>query len=180
MSHREAARALLALPVLVSLLSCADLTTPTAPVAEVASPASLSMAGGRLITCPASDVQVVSGNIGVGGGRIGVNGHELLVPKGALSSPQRFQMEVRSSPHLVVSFRAEGHEHFQFNAPVFLTLNYSRCESDAESAPELRMYYVDAASLSILEDVGGVMDTGANSVTAATDHLSDYAVGSPQ
>lgn len=180
MVYRDMARAFTALPVLFSLLSCVDSGAPTAPQAEPAAEAAFSLVGGRLLDCSSATVEKVSGNIGLGGGAIGVNGHELLIPKGSLASPQRFEIEVRSSPYLVVSFRAEGHDHYQFAGPVYLTVNYSRCESDAESLGDLRVYYVDAATLAIMEDLGGAVDTASNSVTAVTDHLSDYAVGSPQ
>lgn len=180
MSHQRAARALLALPALFVLLSCADGEPPTAPVSDLRASETLSVGQARLISCPAGDVQAVTGNIGVAGGRLGIGGHELLVPKGAISSPQRFEIAVRSSPYLVVAFRAVGHEHFEFAVPVQLTLSYGRCEADAEAAGALNVYYVDGETLSILEDVGGTVNADANTVTAVADHLSDYAVGSPQ
>lgn len=180
MRYREAARLVLALPVLLAFASCGELEGPVAPHAEPMPGPNLSVGGGKLLTCPAGETATASGNIGMGGGRIEVAGHALVVPKGALASPQRFRIDVQSSPHLVISFQAEGHEHFRFLQPATITLNYSRCETEAESAPDLRVYYVDPVSLQILEDVGGLLDQTSNTVTAQTDHLSDYAVGSPQ
>lgn len=180
MSRSHPARAALALPLLLVLLSCADQGGPLLPIAETPSSASLSIGQARLLACPTSDVQTVTGVIGVGGGSLAIGGHEIVVPKGAISSPQRFEIEVRSSPYLVVAFRATGHDHFEFEAPVRLTLSYSRCGAEAAESGALSVYYVDGETLTILEDVGGVIDPEASSITAATDHLSDYAVGSPQ
>lgn len=180
MKNRQAARLILASPVLFVFLSCGDARGPVAPVAEPVGVPSFAESGVSLLNCPSTDTAKASGNIGMSGGTIQVAGHALVIPKGALPSPQKFEIEVRWSPHLVVSFRAEGHETYEFLQPVSLTLNYSRCETTAESAPDLHVYYVDPASLEIREDVGGVLDAVSNTVTAQTTHLSDYAVGSPQ
>jgi hypothetical protein len=176
----KAARLILPLPVLLGLLSCSDARGPLGPPADPVGEPSFSMSGGRLLTCPTTETASATGTVGWGGGRIEVAGHELVIPKGAVLIPQRFRVEVRWSPHLVVSFNAEGHSHYQFLQPVTIKLNYSRCESIAESASDLRVYYVDSLSLAILEDVGGLLDAATNTVTAQTIHLSDYAVGSPQ
>lgn len=180
MHYRHAVRAFTALPVLFSLLSCADSAVLTVPRSERPADAEFSLSGGKLLDCASTTVETVSGTIGADGGSIGLNGHELLIPKGSLEASQRFEIEVLSSPYLIVSFRAEGHNHFEFAGPVYLTVNYSRCETDAESVDDLRVYYLDAETLTILKDLGGAVDTTLNGVTAVTDHLSDYAVGSPQ
>jgi hypothetical protein len=181
MQIHKTARLVLASPVLLVFFSCSDMHGPVAPQADPVPGPSFSQSGdGDLLSCPTTETAWVSGNIGMGGGSIQVAGHELVVPKGALPSPQRFSIEVRWSPHLVISFRAEGHEHYEFLKPVTLKLNYSRCEATAESAPDLHVFNVDPASLEILEDVGGVLDPVSNTVAAQTTHLSDYAVGSPQ
>lgn len=180
MRIKSVPRPALTLPLLLGVLSCSDLPGPLAPLAVPVGEPSLEMGVGKLLTCPASETATASGTIGMGGGRIEVGGHALMIPKGALASPQRFRIDVHSSPHLVVSFHAEGHGHFEFVQPATIALNYSRCEAEAESSSDLHVYYVDPVTLAILEDVGGLLDAAANTVTAQTSHLSDYAVGSPQ
>lgn len=166
--------------LLLAVLSCSDVPGPLAPVALPVGEPSLEMGGGKLLACPASETATATGTIGMGGGRIELGGHALVIPKGALASPQRFRIDVQSSPHLVISFHAEEQDHFEFLQPATITLNYSRCEEEAESSSDLHVYYVDPVTLAILEDVGGLLDAAANTVSAQTSHLSDYAVGSPQ
>lgn len=167
-------------PALLAFLSCSDLPGPVAPQAEPVAAVSFARGGGaNLLVCPTTQTASASGNIGLGGGRIRLGGHELVVPKGALRSPQRFRIEVRRSPHIVVSFLAEGHDSFVFLRPATVTLDYSQCEA-AESASALHMYQVDGRTLRILEDMGGVRDPESNTLTTQTSRLSDYAVGSPQ
>lgn len=180
MRIKRVLRPALALSLLLAVVACSELPGPLAPPALPVGPPSLETGGGELLPCPSSETATASGTIGVAGGRIEVGGHALVIPKDALASPQRFRIDVQSSPHLVVSFHAEGHEHFQFLQPATIALNYSRCEAEAESTSNLRVYYVDSVTLAILEDVGGLLDASTNTVSAQTTHLSDYAVGSPR
>ena len=176
----KAARLVLASSALLAFLSCSDVPEPMAPQAEPVAAASFARGGGgHLLVCPTTQTASASGNIGVGGGRIRLGGHELVVPKGALRSPQRFRIEVRRSPHIVVSFLAEGHDQFEFLRPATITLDYSQCEA-ASAASELHMYHVDGRTLRILGDMGGVRDPESNTLTTQATRLSDYAVGSPQ
>lgn len=177
-------RAMLALPIAVVLVSCGE---PTAPAAEPALPgalgsasqAGLEPAAAQLLPCPQLTGSAATRWIGPAGGVLEHRGHRLSVPPGAVVRPREFTLEEKASPHLEVAFRAGGHPSYQFRRPVQLTLSYARCPETALARPELRVYFLSPVVGAVLQDLGGVNDTSARTVTATTDHLSDYAVGTP-
>lgn len=147
------------------------LTAPDAP--------SLSTTyGATLIECPASETQSATASIGPLGGEVRVGAHSMVVPPLAVAGlGETFTLTVPASNYLEVRIRAGDREHFQFEKPVTVTLDYSRCTRSNIDKADLRVLYIDPATKQILEDMGGVDDKDARTVTIGTDHLSGYAIG---
>lgn len=75
-----------------------------------------------------------------------------------------------------VDITADGSAHFSFRSPVTVSVSYARCtRSDIDKAP-LTVWYIDAATKALLQNMGGTDDKVARTVTFITDHLSGYAV----
>lgn len=169
-------RALAFPAALAALASCtpdvdpARLTAPDAPARSTAF-------GATLVECPANQTQTSSALIGALGGTLSVGNHRMVVPPLAVLGLGTFTMTVPASNYLEVEIRANGQEHYQFHRPVTLTLDYSRCtRSNIDKSP-LRIFYIDPVNKQILQDLGGVDDKAARTVTVGTNHLSGYAIG---
>ena len=73
-----------------------------------------------------------------------------------------------------VEAHAIGYEHYQFAAPVTITVDYARCGEMDDADRPLRAWYVDGSSTTALEDMGGVADRDARTLTFRTPHFSVY------
>jgi hypothetical protein len=85
-------------------------------------------------------------------------------------------LTVPPSKYVEIEVRVNGLPHFQFAQPVTVVLDYSRCtRSDIDRAP-LSVWNIDPLTKALLEDMGGVDDKSARTVTFTTDHFSGYAI----
>ena len=124
--------------------------------------------------CPSSsEVRSVRGVIGPGGGTIGVRGHELKLPAGAVAEPTEFEIVVPVSEYMRIEVHAVGHDSYLFQRPASITISFQRCAS--LPASPLTAAYIDAADR-IVENMGGAVDRAARKVTFPTGHLSGYIV----
>lgn len=175
MNKRFIFRALTAPVLALALASCADGVQPTAVHApETALRSSL---GPTLIECPTSVASSASAVIGPTGGVVEVGGHRMTVPLGAVKGLKTFTLTVPVSNYMEIGIKADGQEHFQFDAPVSITIDYSRCTRSNIDGRELRIYYIDPATKAILADMGGVDDKTVRVITTNTDHLSGFSIG---
>ena len=179
-------RALLSAAVLAAGAACADVATqpgaagPRAVredvVQTVASDTEFA-APLRLLACPSNDSAVARTVIGPDGGTIGARGTTIAIPAGAVPEPTLFEVVVPASPYMEADIHAVGAEHYLFDAPATITINFARCPAGA--VPDdavLQGVYVDTRSYSVLQRMGGVTDRSAHKVSFATDHLSGYIV----
>ena len=176
MNKRFMLRVLTAPVLALALASCADAVQPTAPRAPETALRSTSL-GPTLIECPTSVTKSKSAVIGPVGGVIELDGHRMAVPLGAVKGLKQFTLTVPASNYMEVDLKAGGQEHFQFDRPVSITIDYSRCTRSNIDGRELRIFYVDPVTKAILADMGGVDDKTARVVTTSTDHLSAYSIG---
>ena len=148
-----------------------------APTTAAASPTfSLSRVGARhdLLACAGGDDDVsVRATIGRKGGRIQLGGFVMVVPKGALRDTTTFTMKVPESKVLKVKIRARGEQHFTFEKPVSITLDYSRC---LNVPADPTGWYVDEDTDGEIEQMPGLNNASAESFTLQTGHLSGYAL----
>ena len=156
----------------VSLAACAD--GPTAPTAQV----SAKKDKGRtppLLVCPVHRTQEASAVIGPAGGTLAVGRSVMVVPQGAVSQPTEFTMTIPKSQYLEVEIDAAGYEHYVFDAPVSITLDYTRCQGKKFQDSPLSAWYIDSSTKEPLAEMAGVDERPSRLLTFWTNHLSGYA-----
>lgn len=151
--------------------------SPDTPTAITPAPTfSLSRVGARheLLTCPGGDDDAVATKvIGPKGGKLKLGGFVMQIPAGAVPETTTFAMRVPESKVLKVKIRARDEQHYTFQAPVLITLDYSRCHA-IPSDPTA--WYIDEDTNAELEQMPGSNNRAAQSFTLQTGHLSGYAL----
>ena len=146
-----------------------DSTTTDSTTASTASVSSLEP-----LYCPSlSEVRSVRGVIGPDGGVIGVRGHELKLPAGAVTEPTEFEIVVPVSSYMQIEVHAVGRDSYLFQLPASITISFQRCTS--LPASPLTAAHVDRSNR-IVENMGGAVDKTNKRVTFPTGHLSGYIV----
>ena len=132
----------------------------------------------HLLQCPSTTSELDAlGIVSTWGGTVEGEHAELLVPYAAVDDNVGIMMETPASPYLEVSLHVSGYESYTFDRPVTVTLDYSRCPASAiTSHASLRVIYIAAETKWPLEDMGGVVDSVARTITFQTGHFSSYAV----
>lgn len=161
--------------------ACSDAST--APRAAASSAASLASAvaapsatSADYLACPSTHTYSASKVIGPRGGIVAVDGSALAIPPGAVPLPTRFTLIVPASDIMQVEAHADGVEHYMFQRPVLMTIDYSRCARSVDQLPSFSAWYIDTATRNPLSWMGGVDDRLSHRLFFATDHLSGYAV----
>lgn len=164
-----------------AIAACSDTSTapraaqplPSAALTSVAASSSLSS---DYLACPSTHTYSASKVIGPRGGIVAVNGSALAIPPGAVPVPTRFTLIVPASDIMQVEAHADGVEHYVFQRPVLITIDYSRCAQSVDQLPSFSAWYIDTATRSPLSWMGGVDDRLSHRLFFATGHLSGYAV----
>jgi hypothetical protein len=160
------------LTALLALTACdAPQTTEVPGEAEEAA----VLLGDELVVCPSDTTYRDSRRIRLRGGLLSVAGSSVLVPAEALSEPIRLRLAVPKSQYMLIDLRVNGEEHWQFLAPVTVTIDYSRCGLGLLDPP-VRVWYVDRATGELLAPMISVDNRLLNQVTFLTDHFSGYAI----
>ena len=167
------ATSLLCGAIVIMLANC----SADAPTSAASAPTfSFSRVGAKhdLLACAGGDDDAtVRTIIGPKGGRIALGKFVMIVPKGAVLDTTTFVLKVPESKVLKVKIRARGEQHFTFEKPVTITLDYSRC-TNTPSDPT--GWYVDEDTDGELEQMPGFNDAAAQTFTLQTGHLSGYAL----
>jgi hypothetical protein len=162
--------------VVATALACAGPDRATRPEFG-GTPALLVGRTSGLLECPGSVPRYASGVVTPeAGGTVMVGGFSIALPAGAVAEPQTLSITVPESPFLEVDIRVEGVEHFQFLQPAVVTLDYSRCGISTAQLGELTAWYLDPATKTPLENMGGVDDRLSRKLTFVTPHLSGYGI----
>ena len=132
----------------------------------------------QFISCPTEDTQLDAlGVVSFWGGEIEGAETTIAVPIAAVDETTGIAVSVPASPYFEVQFSANGGDHYEFDAPVTVTVDYSRCSDSAiRSHAALRVVYVDEVTKQPLEDMGGVVDSAARTITFQTGHFSSYVI----
>lgn len=109
------------------------------------------------------------------GGTVAVDGGGIAIPAGAVDRPTRISVTVPASRYAVVDIEADGHEHFEFEQPVEIWIDYARCPQ-TQTDGDLDVWWVDAETTEMLERFDGRDDKAAQRITAESDHLSVYTL----
>ena len=172
--HRHTGVALVML-ALATGLACHDAPTSPTPGRTTAA-ASVSSDGPKLLKCSPHSAQSASATVGVAGGEVALGANRLVVPGGALSGATVLEVAVPGSSRVQLDLSANGQDHFTFAAPVAITIDLGRCASTDLDGGSLSVWYIDAATGQLLEQMGGSFDAVAKTMTFTTDHFSSYAV----
>lgn len=153
--------------------ACGDGSDPTTLTPD--GPAFAS-SGPVLVECPVDYEISTTGTLGATGGAIRLENHELAVPALALILTTTFEVAAPISNYMELSVQADGASSFEFEKPVSITIDYSRCSRSNIDKAALSVWHIDPVSKALLENMGGVDDKVNRTITFQTDHLSHFSV----
>ena len=156
-------------------LGCVDAGAPTATHAPLAQ-ASTEATTASLISCPSDRTVSTSGVLGPLGGVLQAGGVTVTVPVGALLSPTTINVTVPASPYMEVDVSVPGVEHFLFQQPITVSVDYGRCDPSVTSGTLLNVWYIDSGTKAPLELMPTVDNKLLHTATFVTPHLSGYAL----
>lgn len=161
--------------------SCSD--GPTAPQApsNASDPSHLLGLPGlfsspRLLYCPSEQDQRTSTIIGVNGGSLSIGGTTVTIPLGALLGETSVELAVPAGRYMEVDLTVNGGQHTTFPKPVIVTIDYSRCNRLATLLAPLSVWNIDPTTKALLQNMGGIDNKLAQSITFATLHFSGFAI----
>lgn len=179
----------LALALLAVAACSGDVTSPT-PTATATGSASttpllpavvpdllpVDTTGTVLIQCPTEVTQTVTSRIGPAGGVLAIGNTTVVIPLGAVLFPEDFTLTVPASRYAEIRVRTGTAEHYVFQTPVSMTIDYSRCASPALDREALSVWNIDPDTKALLAPMVSVDEKLTHTVTFTTIHLSGYAV----
>jgi hypothetical protein len=166
---------------LLATASCAGDSATGLTAADSSASLRLPLLGGsstpQLLQCtPPASAQSVSALIGPLGGTLAIGGTRIVIPENAVLTPTTFTLTIPQSALAEVSIRAGDAEHYLFQLPVLVTIDYSRCTSGLSLLRPVTAWHIDETSKALLEQMPGVDLRLLASITFSTPHLSGYAV----
>lgn len=171
---------LLAAALAVAVLgACSDAPTAPKPAQPAAPPAAsplLWFSGPTYLQCPNYTPQSTTGVIGPLGGLLSLGNYVVSIPEGAVDAPTLFQLTIPASRYMKVDVTAVGFDHFLFQTPISVTVDYSRCPVSATEGKPLEVWYVSPLLNIPLDNMGGVDDPANRRITFTTGHLSGYVI----
>lgn len=156
--------------------ACLEPTSTAPATAGPEAPSAASTAGATLISCPTDQPMVTEATIGLLGGLLNLGSTSISIPVGAVLTPTTFRIEVPASNLMEISVTGGDAEHFLFERPVSITIDYGRCDRAVTDAAPLTVWHIDEESKALLEHMGGVDDKLSRKITFQTGHLSGYAI----
>ena len=130
----------------------------------------------ELLECPFPVAHVGMASVGPSGGTVTAGGSSISIPSGALLAPTMITLAVSESEVVQVDITAGDAEHFEFESPVSITIDYSRCPESSTDNEMLGAWYVDGATQALLEEMDATDHRKSRTIEFETDHLSSYAV----
>jgi hypothetical protein len=129
-----------------------------------------------LITCPAGVAQRATSTVGPLGGLLAAGNTQIVIPANAVLAPTTFTLTVPSSRYVEFEVTAAGSEHFVFELPVTVSIDYSRCSRSNIDLRPLTVWNIDPDTKALLEPMPSVDNKLTKSVLFTTLHFSGYAV----
>lgn len=152
--------------------------TDRAPEVEITTPfldvVGMSAMGIVPMACRTDEPIVGTGTVTAGGGNIMAGPHRVDVPAGAVTTATEITMIVPPSEYMVIDMRANGREHFEFAAPISISLDYSECDEALLSEGDPSAWYIADGSGLPVEEMPVVEVIDGSRVTFSTDHFSVY------
>jgi hypothetical protein len=176
--YRSSFRTVLSLVSLALLLGACSDQPPTSPrLAPSLSVGSESAHQAHIAVCPTTESHRTEGVLGPRGGSLHVAGHRLTVPPDVLTEATSFTLYAPAGQEVRLELSAQGAEHYQFAAPVVVTISYDRCRRQRPSASIASAWYIDDSGETLrVEPMRGKDDRKRKAVTFPTTHFSTYVV----
>jgi hypothetical protein len=164
-----------AIAALGTLGACGE--QPTKPADPVANNLlGLFSSGPRLVECQTDESISTEGSIGPLGGILSIGGTSVAIPEGALLDPINVRLTIPASKYVEVEIRAGDYEHFVFELPISVTIDYWRCTRSDVLFKPLSAWYINSQTKALEENMLGIDNKLTRSVTFTTPHLSGYAI----
>ena len=165
-------------------VSCSD--SPTGPKSPSLSPADSSskllglpiFGGGspKLLYCPSSETQTASGLVGSLGGTLSLLGTSVTIPGGALLGDTQVELTIPAGQYMEVDLSVNNGQHISFLQPVVVTIDYSRCNRWSTLFRLLSVWNIDQDTKDLLQNMGGIDNKLAQTITFITPHFSGFAI----
>jgi hypothetical protein len=171
-------RRLLVVVALAALGACAEQrpTEPTKPGAS-GSLDGLFSSGPKLVQCATDETTSAVGSITELGGTLSIGGTSVVFPAGAVLGATNVTLTIPASRYVEIEIKADDQEHFVFEQPIVVTIDYSRCQRSDVLVKPLSVWYIDAQTKDLLEQMTvGIDNKLTQSITFSTPHLSGYAI----
>lgn len=163
-----------ALTLLLGLVAACD-TPETVGVHEEAQ--LLSASDVQLLECPRGESRAASsGLLSILGGTISLGGNKVAAPQGAVTSRTEITLELPSTRYVQIELKANGQDHYQFLAPLLVTIDYSHCDGSLLNRSPLSVWLIDSETGELLRNMGGTDNRLLRQITFVTDHFSGYAI----
>jgi hypothetical protein len=180
-TQRKLLVAMLAMGVLASCQDAADPTASLFPASRQASDLAETESAEAVLLKTPNEADVWAWEmIDESGGKVRLNGHELQVPKGAVSEEMLFVIVQRASEYLVVELlayrKADWTQMTTFNSPVKLKLSYRDLEIKNPNRLTI-LYLPDDVVTGRKELVPSHVNKTAENVAGKLGHFSSYAAG---
>ncbi|HKO29065.1 MAG TPA: hypothetical protein VJU80_16525, partial [Solirubrobacteraceae bacterium] len=137
---------LLLVASLVLAAACAE--SPTSPLANQAAVQgprfSTSTSAPALLVCPSNHTMSASRVIGPEGGEVTIAGNRVQIPAGAVAQPTTFTLSAPAGRYMQLDISAAGYDHYFFQSPVTVTINYARCGNVNDISSMLSAWYIDS------------------------------------
>jgi hypothetical protein len=174
----------LTVALLAAIGSCRDMPTAPTPPSNGNDPShllGLPIFGGspRLLYCPSNETQQSTGLIDVAGGTVSLGGTSVTFPLNALLGPTNVKLTIPAGNYMEVDLSAvdsDGQPVTTFAQPVVLTIDYSRCNRLSTLLHVLSVWNIDTETKALLENMGGIDNKLAQTITALTPHFSGFAI----
>ncbi|MGH7480970.1 MAG: hypothetical protein ACRELV_02360 [Longimicrobiales bacterium] len=132
--------------------------------------------GLNVLECPIAESRSDSALLGPLGGILSVDGSSIELTLGDLLTPKLLILTVPASDYMEIDIRAEDVLHLNFNGPVSITIDYSRCPQEELDRGPLSVWHWDADTGAPLERMSATDDRASSKIRFETDHLSGYVV----
>ena len=159
--------------VVFAALVAAACAEPAAP--ERRAPALSTSSSQTLLACENAVERSASAVITPLGGTVAVQGVTVDVPAGAVLGPTEITVRVPAGRFLLADIDATGFEHFRFEAPITVSMDYAGCPPGQIGQNALSVWYVGDDG-TMLERMPTLDDRSRKRVTFLTGHLSGYAI----
>jgi len=176
LTHAAVAALLLAASASCSSDSVSGVSTPGSGTGL-----SIPLLGGTstpsLLQCePPAAADSVTSVIGALGGTLSLGATSVVIPQNAVLVPTAFTLTVPASRLVEISVKAAGTDHYLFQQPVLVTIDYGRCAGSLSLLTPVTAWHIDEVTKAPLEPMLGLDVRLLHTIAFYTGHLSGYAV----